>query len=158
MDIQIRPGTESDLPAVHALIKELAEYERAPEKVHLSLEQLISDGRGSHPLYRLLVAETDGDVAGIALFYFGYSTWKGKLMYLDDLIVTETMRKQGIGKMLFDELIRVAKQEDAKQIRWHVLDWNEPAINFYKKLEAELDPEWICGILNEGQIQQGPIN
>ncbi len=158
MNIQIRPGTASDLPAVHGLIMELAEYERAPEEVSLSLEQLISDGKLDNPLYRFLVAESDTIISGIALYYFGYSTWKGKLMYLDDLIVTEDKRKLGIGKLLFDELMRIAKQEDARQIRWHVLDWNDPAIKFYEKLEAELDPEWICGKLSEAQIQLGPIN
>lgn len=157
MDISIRKGEKADLPRVLTLIKELALYEKAPQEVTLTDDEFRKDFESEHPLFHFFVAErkVTGEGAGllgIALYYYGYSTWKGKRMYLDDIVVTEKMRGMGIGKMLFDELIGEAKKNKVKQIMWAVLEWNEPAINFYKKYNAILDPEWITGKLNVEQL------
>lgn len=153
MQVNIRRGTKKDLPTVWRLIKELAEYEKAPHEVTLTLEQFEQDGFGERPLYEFLVAEEENQIVGMALFYFAYSTWKGKMIYLDDIIVTQEYRRKGIGKKLMDALINYAKEAGAKQLRWHVLTWNTPAINFYKKYNANLDPEWITCKLTEQQIK-----
>jgi len=151
--IHIRKGEAHDIDALHRLIRELAIYEKAEDKVETTPEIMLQDGFGKSPLFEFFVAETEGrEIVGIALFYFGYSTWRGKMMYLDDLVVTSSHRRKGIGYQLFDALIRYAKANEAKQLRWHVLDWNEPAIAFYEKLEATLDPEWITCWLNREQI------
>jgi GNAT superfamily N-acetyltransferase len=152
MKIEIRKGEKKDISQVHALVKELAVYERAPGEVITTVEQMERDGFGENPVFKLLVAEADKKIVGIALYYIAYSTWKGKYIYLDDLIVTEMQRRNGTGKLLFDALVKEAKHEGANQLRWHVLEWNEPAINFYKKYSASLDPEWITGKLEKGQI------
>lgn len=157
MNLIIRKGTKEDLPRVLDLIKELAIYERAPEAVINTVDDMIEDGFGMRPVYGLIVAEDDGIIIGIAIYYIRYSTWKGKGIYLEDLLVTDNLRGKGIGKKLFEEVIKVAKQDNAKQISWQVLDWNETAINFYKKFNAELDGEWINGKLNEEQIKNYPI-
>ena len=157
MNLIIRKGTKEDLPQVLGLIKELAIFEKAPEAVTNTVEDMIKDGFGTHPVYGLIVAEDDGIVIGIAIYYIKYSTWKGKGVYLDDLLVTESQRGKGIGKKLFEEVIKVSKEIDAKLLWWQVLDWNEPAISFYKKFNAELDGEWINGKLNEEQIKNYPI-
>jgi GNAT superfamily N-acetyltransferase len=151
--VHIRVGTPEDVPQLLALIEELALYEKAPEEVRVTSETLLQDGFGPEPLYRFLVAEIGEDTVGIALYYFGYSTWKGKMMYLDDLIVSEKFRRNGVGRVLFDRLMQVAQAEQAQQLRWHVLDWNEPAIKFYEMIQAELDPEWITGKISYKQIQ-----
>ena len=105
---------------------------------------LREDGFGKHAIYKVIIAEevATGDVIGMALYYNAYSTWKGKIFFLDDLIVTERFRKYGIGKKLLDEVLKAANETGVNQIRWQVLDWNTPAINFYKKLGAEVDPTW----------------
>ena len=149
----IRKGIQSDLPAVFALVQELAIYENALDKVNTSVAQYTEDGFGAKPLFEFFVAEDEkAGVVGIAFFYIGYSTWKGKILYLDDLVITDRFRKRGIGKHLMDTLVRYGREQKVNQIRWHVLDWNEPAIRLYKKLGAELDPEWITCKLNRDQI------
>lgn len=153
MDITIKRAQERDYPRILELIKELAEYERAPGEVGITLEELIHDGKGKHPLFFVDVAEVKDHVIGMALYYIGYSTWKGKMLYLDDLIVNEAYRKQGVGQLLFESVIKASQEMKVKQIRWHVLDWNEPAIKFYEKVNASLDPEWITGKFSETQIQ-----
>ena len=151
--ITIRKGTPSDMEAVHGLVRELAEFENAPEQVETSAEIFREDGFGANPLPRFLVAETaEKLIAGAAVYYLTYSTWKGKMMYLDDLIVTQSMRRKGVGEALFGALIAEAKSLDVRQLRWHVLDWNEPAIKFYQKINAELDPEWITCKLTREQL------
>lgn len=155
MTIKIRQGRKSDLAQVLTLIKELALYEKAPGEVSLTLATFEKDFAAMHPLFHFFVAENPRNkIVGIALYYYGYSTWKGKRMYLDDIIVTGKMRGKGIGKLLFDRLISVAKKEKVQQIMWQVLEWNEPAINFYKKYHAILDPGWITGKLNTQQIEK----
>ena len=149
----IRKGVRADLPAIHSLIQELGRYEHAEHEITTTVEEMAKDGFGVRPLFETFLAETqDGSVVGIAFFYFGYSTWKGKKMYLDDLIVTEAYRRKGVGKMLFDRLIVYALENEVKQLRWHVLDWNTPAINFYKKLDTQFDEEWITCKLSNDQM------
>ncbi len=152
-NIGIRPGTREDLPQVLALIKELAEYERAPQEVDNTLERMEQDGFGPEKVFDFLVAEMDGRIVGLALYYWSYSTWKGKCMYLEDLVVTESHRRYGIGRMLFQKLIGVARQKDVRRLSWQVLEWNEPAIQFYKSIGAQLDPEWINGRLTYEQLK-----
>jgi N-acetylglutamate synthase-like GNAT family acetyltransferase len=150
--IQIRKGTIDDLPQVHALIRELAEYEKAPEEVTNTVEDMKWDGFGENPIFKFFVAETEKGIVGIALYYTAYSTWKGKMIFLEDLVVTESMRRSGIGKMLFNAVAREAKEVGAKRFKWQVLDWNEPAIAFYKKIGADLSGEWLNCNMNEEQI------
>ena len=142
--MKIRFAKPEDMPAVWALIYELAVYEKAPEQVVTTAETMIRDGFGESPLFQCLVAENDNaEIVGTAVFYYAYSTWKGKMIYLDDLVVTETCRRGGAGLMLMNTLREIAEESGVKQIRWHVLDWNEPAIRFYQKMKADLDSEWI---------------
>lgn len=152
-DITIREGLREDLPAVLSMIKGLALFERAPDAVIVTLEELERDGFGDEPIFHFKIAEKEGEVIGMALFYIGYSTWKGKLLYLDDLFVPEEHRGLGAGKMLLDAVIAFGQQVGAKCIKWQVLDWNEPAIEFYKKYGVEFDGEWIDCKLQWEQIK-----
>lgn len=129
------------------LIQELADYEKAPEEVTVTLEHFQESGFGPNPVWWAFVAEVDGKVEGFALYYIRYSTWKGQRMYLEDILVTEQMRGKQLGKLLFDRLMVEAKERNLKGMVWQVLEWNEPAINFYKKYNASFDGEWInCSI------------
>lgn len=132
-----------DAPRMMELIRELAIYEREPDAVTVSIDHFIESGFGKQPVWWAFVAEENGTVQGFALYYIRYSTWKGQRMYLEDIIVTEEARGQGIGKKLMDQLIAEAKEKKFSGMMWQVLEWNEPAINFYKKYKAHLDPEWI---------------
>lgn len=152
MSAHIRIATKQDLPHVYGLIKELAVYENAPHEPTVSLEEFVEDGSGSNPRYRVIIAEKDHDILGIALYYLGYSTWKGNMMYLDDLVVKESHRRFGIGKLLFQALIAAAREHGVNQLRWHVLNWNEPAINFYQQINASLDSEWITCKLEKDKL------
>lgn len=126
---------------------ELAEYENGTDQVSNTVEKMKEDGFGKDPIYGLLVAEVDGQIVGSSTYYYRYSTWKGKRMYLEDLIVTESQRGKGVGKLLFDATLEIGKKTNCSGMMWQVLDWNEPAINFYKKYGAHLDGEWInCNI------------
>ena len=147
MKINIRSAVKEDCARLLELIRELAEYEKAPQEVTVTMEHFIESGFGTQPVWWAFVTEVDGQIEGFAMYYIRYSTWKGQRMYLEDLIVTEKMRGRGLGKMLFDQLIVEAKEKKFKGIVWQVLEWNEPAINFYKKYNAHFDPEWInCSI------------
>ena len=150
--MNIRIGTQEDLPQVYALIQELAEYERASQEVTNTLAAMQEDGFGEKPVFEFLVAEVAGNVVGIALYYLAYSTWKGKMLFLEDLIITEAYRRYGLGKKLFDAFARRAQELGAKRLKWQVLEWNEPAIAFYKKLNCNLDGEWINCNMTEEQI------
>ena len=152
--VVIRKGTRKDLPAVLALVKELALFEKAPDEVTNTLREMEEDGFGPKPAFEFLVADLDGEIAGIALYFVKYSTWKGKGIYLDDLIVTSRHRGKGIGKKLFQRVIDEAKKRNAKQLHWQVLDWNTPAIDFYRKYGVVPDGEWLDCKLNEDQITQ----
>jgi GNAT superfamily N-acetyltransferase len=143
MDIEIRRAEKEDCPRILELIHELAIYEKAPEEVTVSLAHFIESGFGPNPVWWAFVAASGGDVKGFALYYIRYSTWKGQRMYLEDILVTESCRGKGLGTLLFDRLIVEAKDRNLNGIVWQVLEWNEPAINFYKKYDATFDGEWV---------------
>ena len=151
--MKIREGTKQDLPRVLELIKELAEYEKASHEVINTVEQLLKDGFGPNPIYGFFVAENERGVVGLSLYYWRYSTWKGKRLYLEDIIVTEKERGSGIGKLLFDRTMRKSLEENCSGMMWQVLEWNEPAINFYKKYGAKLDDEWTNCSLDRSEIE-----
>jgi GNAT superfamily N-acetyltransferase len=142
MSILIRDGVREDVPTMFELIKELAIYENAPEQVTNTIEQMYVDGFGENPIFGSVVAEVDGQVVGLSLYYFRYSTWKGKRLYLEDLIVSEKMRGKGLGEQLLEKTIDKARENKCTGLMWQVLNWNEPAINFYKKFGAKFDEEW----------------
>jgi GNAT superfamily N-acetyltransferase len=147
MIVKIRRAVKEDCPRLLELVKELALYERAPDEVTVTLEHFVESGFGKNPVYWAFVAEENGVILGFALYYIRYSTWKGQAMYLEDILVTETARGKGIGKLLMDRLIEEAREKGFSRIIWQVLEWNEPAINFYKKYNAGFDPEWVnCSI------------
>lgn len=147
MNISIRKAVKEDCARILELIRELAAYERAPKEVTVTLEHLEQSGFGYKPVWWGFVAEVDGEVKGFALYYVRFSTWKGQRMYLEDLYVSEELRGKGLGKLLFDRLIQEAKRRKFNGIQWQVLEWNEPAINFYKKYNAVFDGEWFnCAI------------
>lgn len=152
MQIVIRKGVQADVPAMFKLVKELALFEKAPEAVVNTEQQMVLDGFGPDSIYKVFVAEDSAtkEVVGMCLYYMAYSTWKGKLLYLDDLIVTESYRRYGAGRLLLNEFIKEADRLKVNQVRWHVLDWNEPAIKFYKTYGVDLDAEWIkCALTRE---------
>ncbi|MES2284858.1 MAG: GNAT family N-acetyltransferase [Bacteroidota bacterium] len=152
MTISVRKGLKSDLSAALGLIKELALYEKAPDEVIVTIEDMERDGFGENPVFNFFVAELDRKIVGISLYYVKYSTWKGKCIFLEDIIVTEQYRKHGIGKKLFDEVVKVSKELNVQRLEWQVLDWNEPAIRFYEKINSNLDKEWINCKLTKEQI------
>ena len=148
METTIRAAVKEDCTAMMELINELALYEKAPQEVTVSFEHFLESGFGPNPVWWAFVAEQEGKVIGFALYYIRYSTWKGQRLYLEDLLVTEVLRGKGIGSLLFDRLIEECKLKKYSGMVWQVLDWNEPAINFYKKYNAHLDPEWVNGSLS----------
>ncbi|MBK0384400.1 GNAT family N-acetyltransferase [Pedobacter sp. SD-b] len=154
MEIFIRYALESDCERMLELIHELALYEKAPHEVTVSLTDFVDAGFGHKPVWKAYVAEVNGNIEGFALFYVRYSTWKGCRLYLEDFIVTEKMRGQGIGKLLFDKTIEEAKENNYAGMVWQVLDWNQPAINFYNKYNAGLESGWINASLSKEQIEK----
>ncbi|MFB9863099.1 GNAT family N-acetyltransferase [Rufibacter immobilis] len=155
LTVTIRKGTEADLPGVHALIVELAVYEKAPNEVTNTIEDMRRDGFGDKPIFEFFVADSvEEGIVGIALYYTAYSTWKGKMLFLEDIVVTERLRRQGIGRMLFNAVVQAAKEGSYKRMKWQVLDWNEPAINFYRSIGANLDGEWINCNLSQEELQR----
>jgi GNAT superfamily N-acetyltransferase len=154
MDIQIRVATKDDCPRLLELINELAVYEKAPEEVTVTLKEFEDAGFGTNPVWKAFVAEADGLVQGFALYYIRYSTWKGCRLYLEDFLVTEEMRGKGIGKLLFDRIIEEARDKGFNGMSWQVLDWNEPAINFYNKYSAALEAGWLNATLSKEQVSQ----
>lgn len=149
MNILIRTAVREDCKRLLDLVYELAVYERAPHEMTVTLEHFEESGFGDKPVWWAFVAEVDGIIEGFALYYIRYSTWKGQRMYLEDFIVTEAMRGKGIGKLLFDKLIEEYRQQKFSGMVWQVLDWNEPAINFYKKYpDVQFEKGWInCSLL-----------
>ncbi len=148
MNITIRKAVKEDCRRMLELIEELAVYEKEPTAVTVSFDHFVESGFGENPVWWAFVAEIDGRVEGFALYYIRYSTWKGQRMYLEDLLVTEKLRGLGVGKLLFDQLFEEAKEKKFNGIAWQVLDWNEPAINFYKKLgNVSFDNGWMnCSV------------
>lgn len=152
-NIVIRNGKKEDLPRVLELIKELAEFEKAPDEVVNTVEMLEKDGFGSRPFYGFFVAEDEKQIIGLSLYYWRYSTWKGKRLWLEDIIVTQSERGRGVGKMLFDRTLQHTLDEGCSGMMWQVLDWNEPAINFYKKYGSKISAEWHNCTLEADQIK-----
>lgn len=148
MEITIRRAVKEDGQAIMQLIKELALYEKAPEEVTIDFDHFIESGFGEKPVWWAFVAETpEKQVIGFALYYIRFSTWKGQRLYLEDIVVNEKYRGQSVGSLLLDRLIVEAKEKKFTGMMWQVLDWNEPAINFYKKYNATMDGSWInCGL------------
>lgn len=153
MNFIIRSAKKTDMPQVLNLIKELAIYEKEPDAVEVTLEDLEQDGYGKNPAFYCFVAEIDNKVEGIALIYNRYSTWKGKILHLEDLIVSKTKRGLGIGSALLDEVVKFASNLGVKRINWEVLDWNESAISFYEKKGAKVMRDWDVVQLSEQGIK-----
>jgi GNAT superfamily N-acetyltransferase len=153
MNISIREARKEDCPRLLELIMELAVYERAPEEVTVTLAEFEEAGFGPKPVWKAFVAEEDQVIQGFGLYYVRYSTWKGCRLYLEDLLVTQEMRGRGIGKLLFDTLVEEAVNKGYNGMTWQVLDWNEPAINFYKKYNAHIEPGWLNAALSKEQIK-----
>ncbi|MFD2200516.1 GNAT family N-acetyltransferase [Shivajiella indica] len=151
----IREGKIEDLPRILELIKELAIYEKAPNEVINTVEQMQEDGFGNNPVFGFFVAINDQtqEIIGTSIYYYRYSTWKGKRLYLEDLIVTESERGNGAGKLLFDRTLQKTLEDNCSGMTWQVLDWNTPAINFYNKYGADLDEGWINCNLQAHQIR-----
>jgi GNAT superfamily N-acetyltransferase len=143
MEINIRRAVREDCPRLMELVQELADYEKASQEVTVSLEHFEESGFGNNPVWWAFVGEAKGVIHGFALYYIRYSTWKGQAMYLEDILVTQAMRGKGIGQLLFERLFQEAKEKGFNRVAWQVLDWNEPAINFYKKYNASFDGGWI---------------
>jgi GNAT superfamily N-acetyltransferase len=150
--LNIRVAVKADCPRLMELIHELALFERAPEEVTVTLEEFEDAGFGTKPVWKAFVAEADGMIVAFALYYVRYSTWKGNRLYLEDLIVTEEYRGKGIGKILFDRLFQETRELGFSGMVWQVLDWNEPAINFYKKYEANIEAGWLNASLSREQV------
>jgi GNAT superfamily N-acetyltransferase len=150
--LNIRVAVKADSPRLMELIHELALFERAPEEVTVTLEEFEDAGFGTKPVWKAFVAEADGMIVAFALYYVRYSTWKGNRLYLEDLIVTEEYRGKGIGKILFDRLFQETRELGFSGMVWQVLDWNEPAINFYRKYEANIEAGWLNASLSREQV------
>ena len=146
--ITIRKARLEDCPRMLELVRELALYERAPDEVTVTPEHFAESGFGPNPVWWAFVAEEQGQIQGFALYYIRYSTWKGQRMYLEDIIVTEAARGRGLGKLLMEALVVEARERQFTGIVWQVLEWNEPALNFYRKFNAKFDPEWVNAVLD----------
>jgi len=155
MNFHIEPARPTDIPEVLSLIKQLALYEKAPDEVTVTHEILLRDGFGEHKIFDCFVARsTENAILGMALYYTKYSTWKGRCIYLEDIIVDQDFRGNGIGKELFRSVYHVARTNQAGRLEWQVLDWNESAIGFYKRFKAHFDSEWINCKFTFEQMQQ----
>jgi GNAT superfamily N-acetyltransferase len=154
MEINIRKGIKTDLTQVFELIRELAIYERAEHEVENTVERMEADGFGPDACFEFYVAEVDERIVGISLFYTRYSTWKGRMLYLEDIVVKEQFRGHRIGHLLFTATAKHTLQNHYAGMTWQVLDWNEPALHFYKKYNATLDGEWINGKLMAADIEK----
>ena len=151
--MHIRKGTPDDMPAVLELIKELAVFEKEPEAVVVTVDDLLRDGFSRNPLFHTFVAEVEGKIVGMALYYYRYSTWKGKTIHLEDLIVNEKMRGTGLGMALYTEIMKQGKADGVRRVEWNVLDWNQSAIDFYKKSGAKVLDDWrVVQMTEEGLI------
>jgi GNAT superfamily N-acetyltransferase len=149
----IRKGTPQDMPDVLALITELAVFEKEPDAVVISTEDLVRDGFSENPLFHTFVAEVNEEIIGVALYYYRFSTWKGKTIHLEDLIVKENNRGTGAGFALYSEIIKQGKKDNVRRIEWNVLDWNTPAIDFYEKSGAKVLNDWRVVHMDENGIE-----
>lgn len=156
--MNIRKGNPEDMQSVLGLIQELAIFEKEPEAVLITVEDLIRDGFGPVPLFNVFVAEVESEIVGIALYYYRYSTWKGKTLHLEDLVVKEKMRGTGLGYALYSEIMKQAKKDKVRRIDWNVLDWNTPAIEFYEKSGAKVLKEWHVAQMDEAGIHDFVAN
>lgn len=153
--LNIRRATEADVELILQFIRDLAEYEREPQAAIATAEDILRDGFRGQPKFWVLIAEWDGEAAGFAFYFFNYSTWLGKPgLFLEDLFVKPAMRGKGIGKALLAELARIAVAEKCYGVKWEVLDWNQPAIDFYERLGAKLRKEWITVLVRDGAMQK----
>lgn len=152
--MNIRKGEKKDMKAVLELIQELATFEKEPDAVVVTVNDLERDGFGENPLFHLFVAEVNEDIAGMALYYYRYSTWKGKTIHLEDLIVKEKMRGSGLGFALYSKIIAQGKLDNVRRIEWNVLDWNTPAIDFYIKSGAKIVNDWLVAQMDEKGINE----
>jgi GNAT superfamily N-acetyltransferase len=150
--MNIRKGNPEDMRSVLGLIQELAIFEKEPEAVVISEEDLIRDGFGEKPLFHVFVAEVEEEIVGIALYYYRYSTWKGKTIHLEDLIVKEKMRGTGLGSALYAEIMKQGKRDNVRRVEWNVLDWNTPAVDFYKNSGARILDGWQVVQMDEAGI------
>lgn len=150
--MNIRKATAEDMPRVLELIQELAEYEKEPDAVDITVDDLIRDGFSSPPLFNVLIAEHNNETIGMALYYNRYSTWKGKTIHLEDLIVSKNSRRTGAGMALYKEIMKIAKEQKVKRVEWVVLNWNEPAIDFYNKTGATVLKDWYTVQIDEKGI------
>lgn len=153
-NINLRFAEKKDAQVILDLIKELALFEKAPGEVTNTLEEIERDGFGENPAFKCLIAELNGEVAGLSLYYIRYSTWKGRILYLEDLIVSEKFRGKGLGKRLLERTLNEAEKLGVNGTRWQVLDWNEPAIEFYKKYNCTFDGEWINCNMDKAQLKK----
>ena len=154
MIIEIRKGNREDIAQALNLVKELATYEKAPDEVEVTPEEMLEWGFGADKQFDFFVALQNKMIVGIALYYYKYSTWKGKCLFLEDIIVTESHRGKGIGKLLFDKVVQVSIEQKVRRMEWQVLDWNTPAIEFYKKYNVTLDGEWVNCKLTNHQLEK----
>ena len=154
MEFQVRKATKNDMPSVLKLINELAVYEREPDAVEVTVADLERDGFGDQPLFNCFVAQAEDKIVGMALFYNRYSTWKGKTIHLEDLIVNEDYRGKGIGMQLYKKVMQFALEENIKRVEWVVLDWNTPAVNFYKNTGASVFSEWDTVQFDQDSIKK----
>ena len=151
--MKIRKGTPQDMPDVLALITELAVFEKEPDAVVISTEDLLRDGFSENPLFHTFVAEVNEEIIGVALYYYRFSTWKGKTIHLEDLIVKENNRGTGAGFALYSEIIKQGKKDNVRRIEWNVLDWNKPAIDFYEKSGAKVLSDWRVVQMDENGME-----
>ena len=150
--MNIRKGAIEDMSAVLELIKELATFEKEPNAVVVSVSDLERDGFGENPLFYTFIAEQNNEIVGMALYYYRYSTWKGRTIHLEDLIVKEKMRGSGLGFELYTAVIAQGKNDGVRRIEWNVLDWNTPAIEFYEKSGAKVLKDWLVAQMDENGI------
>ena len=150
----IRKATKNDMPSVLELIQELATFEKEPDAVVVTVDDLVRDGFSENPLFQCFVAEEENEIVGMALYYYRYSTWKGKTIHLEDLIVKENKRGTGAGFALYKEIIKQGKAKNVRRIEWNVLDWNTPAINFYEKSGAKVLGDWRVVQMDDKGIEQ----
>jgi GNAT superfamily N-acetyltransferase len=152
MQVELRVAQREDCPRLLELVHELALFEKAPDEVDVSLAEFEDAGFGAKPVWKAFVTVVNGVIVGFALYYVRYSTWKGRRIYLEDLIVTESMRGKGLGKLLFDRIVQEVQELNYSGMVWQVLDWNQPAIDFYKKYGAGIEAGWLNASLSREQI------